>query len=139
MDRVSKEVRSRIMSCVRSSGNKTTEVAFARLLRIHRLAGWTRRGIGLPGRPDFVFHKQRIAVFVDGCFWHGCPSCQRQPTTRPVYWRRRFATNMHRDLRVTRELKTIGWHVVRIWEHEVSGPKRKITRKLQRIEKLLES
>ena len=67
-------------------------------------------------RPDFVFRKERLAVFVDGCFWHGCPKHGTQPKGNGAFWRKKFATNIARDHRVNRALRAGGWRVVRIWE-----------------------
>jgi len=68
-------------------------------------------------RPDFVFRKERLAVFVDGCFWHGCPQHGTQPKGNRAFWRKKLASNRARDLRVNRALRAAGWRVVRIWEH----------------------
>jgi DNA mismatch endonuclease (patch repair protein) len=67
-------------------------------------------------RPDFVFKKARLAVFVDGCFWHGCPRHATKPKNNRAFWRRKLAGNRTRDLRVNRMLRRAGWRVVRIWE-----------------------
>ncbi|MCY1142470.1 very short patch repair endonuclease [Actinoplanes sp. Pm04-4] len=69
-------------------------------------------------RPDIVFTKRRVAVFVDGCFWHVCPQHGRQPTTNEWYWTPKLRRNMERDARVNDTLRDAGWSVVRIWEHE---------------------
>ena len=79
-DIVSKAKRSEIMSRIRSKGNQRTEMAMVKLFRAHKITGW-RRHYPIEGKPDFVFLKQRVAIFVDGCFWHGCPKCYRQPKT----------------------------------------------------------
>jgi DNA mismatch endonuclease (patch repair protein) len=125
------------MSHVRSSGNLTTEIAFAKLLRVHGLVGWRRNNSNLSGRPDFIFPKKRIAVFLDGCFWHGCPSCRRFPETRADYWKCRFQKNRLRDSKVNRNLRASGWKVIRIWEHEISN--NVINRKLKIIQASLKS
>ena len=74
MDTVSKATRSRIMSAVKPSGNKTTEVAMGALLRSNGLVGY-RKHWPVLGKPDFAWPRRKIALFVDGCFWHGCPKC----------------------------------------------------------------
>jgi DNA mismatch endonuclease (patch repair protein) len=71
-------------------------------------------------RPDFVFSKQRVAVFVDGCFWHGCPKHATWPANRAVWWRRKIVGNKTRDALVTRTLRRAGWRVLRVWEHELA-------------------
>jgi DNA mismatch endonuclease, patch repair protein len=74
----------------------------------------------LPGTPDFAFPKQRLAVFVDGCFWHGCPKHATFPATRRKFWLSKFADNKARDGRVNLELRLLGWRVIRIWEHDLT-------------------
>jgi DNA mismatch endonuclease (patch repair protein) len=69
-------------------------------------------------RADVVFPRQRVAVFVDGCFWHGCPAHCRMPTRNAPYWKAKIARNQARDHRVSEALTASGWHVVRAWEHE---------------------
>jgi DNA mismatch endonuclease (patch repair protein) len=69
-------------------------------------------------RPDIVFTRQRVAVFVDGCYWHGCPEHGSTPTRNGDYWRAKIVANQARDERVAAGLEAAGWHVVRIWEHD---------------------
>lgn len=111
--------RSRIMSRIRGRGNKSTEGRLARLLRQAGLGGW-RRHLRLPGTPDFAFRKARLAVFVDGCFWHGCPRCYISPRQNGEFWRRKIDRNRSRDVRVKRALKARGWKVLRLWECRLS-------------------
>jgi DNA mismatch endonuclease (patch repair protein) len=73
----------------------------------------------LPGRPDFVLPGCKVAVFVDGCFWHGCPEHYKAPATRATFWQLKRAANARRDERVNDALAALGWTVVRIWEHDV--------------------
>jgi DNA mismatch endonuclease (patch repair protein) len=73
----------------------------------------------LPGKPDFAFPKQKVAVFVDGCFWHGCPKCYTRPKTNRAFWDKKRTDNMARDKRVTRQLRWQGWKVIRIWQHSL--------------------
>ena len=110
------------MSAIRSRGNKDTELKLASILRAARITGW-RRHQKLPGKPDFVFRKNRLTVFVDGCFWHGCPKHGRKPTTNRAYWLPKLARNRQRDLRASRLLRNRGWAVLRFWEHSLSNPK----------------
>jgi DNA mismatch endonuclease (patch repair protein) len=111
------------MAKIRSKGNKSTELRLVAILREHRVSGW-RRNMELPGRPDFVFRKHRLAVFVDGCFWHGCPLHCRMPKSRIEYWKPKIARNKKRDKVVQSTLRASGWRVLRIWEHELSDNKR---------------
>lgn len=109
--------RSRIMSAIRSTGNVSTELRLVKVMRAHRISGWRRSAL-LIGRPDFVFPKERLAVFVDGCFWHGCKRCcALKPRSNVAYWDNKIHSNMLRDQRVGRALRRMGWGVMRIWEH----------------------
>jgi DNA mismatch endonuclease (patch repair protein) len=76
-------------------------------------------------RPDFVFQKLKVAVFVDGCFWHGCPTHGTQPKGNRAFWKKKFAANIARDLLVTKTLRSLGWRVLRIWEHTLQLAMRK--------------
>lgn len=121
MDTFSQTKRSWIMAQVKSDGNRSTEVRLVDLLREHGFTGWRRR-YPLEGKPDFVFPKARVAVFVDGCFWHGHPTKCRMPKAHRAYWERKIARNMARDRLVTRTLREKGWKVVRIWEDIIQKP-----------------
>ena len=122
--------RSAIMGLVRSRGNASTEQRLARLLRAHKITGW-RRANRLIGSPDFVWRRKHVAVFVDGCFWHGCPLHGHVPRSRAAYWVPKLARNRSRDRLVIRKLRQGGWSVLRIWEHELT--RKNEPRLLQRI------
>ena len=77
------------------------------------------KGERLSGNPDMVFPRKRIVIFVDGCFWHGCPECRKHEGLSSPFWVNKINTNRERDLRVTRELADTGWTVFRIPEHDV--------------------
>ncbi|MBI3416101.1 MAG: DNA mismatch endonuclease Vsr [Verrucomicrobia bacterium] len=111
--------RSERMSRIRSHGNRATELRLIALMREHRITGW-RRGAPLLGKPDFVFRAAKLAVFVDGCFWHGCPRHARIPKTRVAFWKAKLARNAQRDREVKSTLRRRGWRVLRIWEHELA-------------------
>jgi DNA mismatch endonuclease, patch repair protein len=113
------EQRSRIMSRIRSNGNYTTELRFLRLMRRYKIAGWRRRS-KLPGRPDFVFTKRKVAVFIDGDFWHGNPKKFRVPKSNSDYWQQKILGNQARDREINKELKRLGWRVIRFWESSLS-------------------
>jgi DNA mismatch endonuclease (patch repair protein) len=131
-DVFTKEKRSEVMSRIRGGGNQDTELALMRLLRREGIAGW-RRQSALFGRPDFVFTQLRLAVFVDGCFWHGCPKHANLPVNNRRFWKRKFESNQRRDKLVRRTLRAKGWHVLRIWEHELTGKNEKrLIRRLAR-------
>lgn len=118
-DVFSKAKRSDVMSRIRSRGNKATELALVKLLRQQRITGW-RRHVRLFGNPDFVFQGHRLAVFVDGCFWHGCPKHATQPASNRAFWKRKLARNKARDRLVARSLRKAGWRVLRVWEHALA-------------------
>jgi len=118
-DVFTKTKRSEVMSLIRGRGNRNTEIALVRLLRQNKIVGW-RRHLPIFGRPDFVFSKQKLAVFVDGCFWHGCPKHFNMPASNRAFWKKKISGNKARDQRVNHELRKCGWRVIRIWEHHLS-------------------
>jgi len=120
-------LRTKIMRSNGSSGNRTTELRLLCLLRAAGISGW-RRGVGLYGRPDFVFPRARVSVFVDGCFWHGC-KCRRRPKANRSFWLEKFRANRARDKRTVARLQKEGWTVIRIWEHDLKkNPESAISR-----------
>lgn len=119
------------MSRVRGRGNKSTEDKLLQLLRGAGIKGW-RRQLRLPGTPDFTFPKIRVVIFVDGCFWHGCPRHATHPNTRRAFWLKKFADNKARDRRVNKELRRRCWRVVRIWEHELKKCPHRCILKIQK-------
>lgn len=127
--------RSKIMARVKSKGNKSTELKIIDVLRARSISGW-RRHLDVLGKPDFVFLKEKIAVFIDGCFWHGCPKHFRLPATNVQYWVEKIQGNVSRDRQITRELKKKGWIVFRFWEHELVGGA-SLNRKLNRLKKIV--
>ena len=123
-----KAKRSEVMSRIRGKGNKKTEIALLELMKTHGITGW-RRHQPIPGKPDFVFRRSRVAIFVDGCFWHGCPKHCRYPSTNEDFWYKKLEANKKRDRQVTRILKGKGWTVIRIWECQLAkNPGRSIAR-----------
>lgn len=120
LDRLNRASRSRVMSRNKSSGTKTTEWKFRSLLIRSGVKGWKIGSrSGLPGSPDFIFLRNRLAIFIDGCFWHGCFRCRSIPATNRAFWVAKIQRNKSRDKEVKRMLLDIGWSVVRIWEHEL--------------------
>src|SRR5574341_1068969 len=118
VDVFTKKKRSEVMSRILARDNKETEEALVKLFRRNRITGW-RRHLPLFGRPDFTFRKQRIVVFVDGCFWHCCPEHSNRPVNNRLFWERKLEANRRRDHLVTRTLYAQGWCVIRLWEHEL--------------------
>ena len=118
-DTVSPETRSRMMSKIRSKDTKP-ELAVRRILwragiryRIHDRT--------LPGTPDISNKRRRLAVFVDGCYWHGCPACYQEPKTNAEFWRSKIAGNRRRRKAVREDLERLGFRVVEIWEHDAKN------------------
>ena len=134
-DMFPKAKRSEIMAAVRSTNNRLTEQKLAGLLRQHRVTGW-RRHLPIFGKPDFTFPKQRVTVFVDGCFWHGCAKHLRMPENNRAYWEKKIARNIARDRVVTGQLRSSGWTVLRVWEHDLRAEAKllkRITKSLDRV------
>lgn len=134
LDVFSKAKRSDVMSKIRGTGNKDTELRLIQIFRANGITGW-RRGSKLPGKPDFVFPKLKTVVFVDGCFWHGCPKHGTSPKTRASFWLAKITGNKARDRRVNRALRGRGWIVIRVWEHELR--RRDEAKLVRRIGKIL--
>lgn len=121
--------RGQLMARVRSTGNLTTEERLASLLREAHLSGW-RRHQSLPGKPDFIWRAAMVAVFVDGCFWHG-HDCGKNvtPKTNAKAWQDKITSNRARDRRFSRELRREGWKVIRVWECQLNeSPARCVAR-----------
>jgi DNA mismatch endonuclease, patch repair protein len=116
-DKFDKLTRSAIMSKIKSK-NTSLEVNFRKLLWKNGLRGY-RLHYKLPGKPDIVFTKKKVAVFIDGCFWHKCPKCYKEPKSRKKYWLPKITNNAMRDRKNIKILKKEGFEVVRLWEHEI--------------------
>lgn len=106
------------MARIKGKGNKDTELAMIKILRKYHISGW-RRNMPVLGKPDFIFPKQKIALFVDGCFWHGCPKHFKIPQNNRAFWENKIQTNKDRDKYVNKALRKAQWKVVRVWEHEI--------------------
>lgn len=120
--------RSEIMRAVKSSKNKSTEEKLIAYFKENGATGW-RRNYKVFGKPDFVFPKLRIAIFTDGCFWHGHNCRNTRPEQNKEYWRRKIARNMARDADVINHLEILGWNVIRIWECELTKKNRALLKK----------
>lgn len=113
--------RSKTMSSIRGNGNKTTEVSMRMLMVRSGVSSWRMNNRAIEGKPDFFFPSARVAIFVDGCFWHCCPRCGHFPKTRSAFWRAKLVGNKLRDRRTSSNLKTKGIRVIRIWEHALTN------------------
>lgn len=117
-DIFTKTERSEIMRKVKAHGNKSTEIRLITLFQKNGITGW-RRNYPVKGRPDFVFPDKRVAVFVDGCFWHGHDCRNTRPEAHKEYWRKKGERNIRRDKEITALFEARGWIVLRIWECEL--------------------
>jgi DNA mismatch endonuclease (patch repair protein) len=111
------EQRKYNMSRIRGK-NTSPEIKLRKLLFSNGVRGY-RIHHNLPGKPDIVFVKKKIAIFVDGCFWHKCPADFQEPETRKDFWMKKINSNVERDRNVDDQLQKEGWGVIRIWEHEM--------------------
>lgn len=109
------------MSRIKGKGNKDTEMVMIQILRKNRISGW-RRNQTVLGKPDFIFPKKKVALFVDGCFWHSCPKHSNTPKNNQEFWLEKLQKNKNIDKFVTHELRKLGWKVIRVWEHELAYP-----------------
>jgi DNA mismatch endonuclease, patch repair protein len=128
------------MAKIKSNENASTELRLIWVLKELKIRGWRRRS-KIFGSPDFVFSNERLALFVDGCFWHCCPLHGTLPASNRSFWAQKLERNRKRDLLVARELRSAGWGVLRIWQHELKKPKQvaaRIQRSLARSSSAIE-
>lgn len=116
------------MSKIRSSNTKPE-----RLLKSALKGSYLRYQPKVYGKPDFASKVKKVAIFVDGCFWHKCPICYRQPQSNTGYWISKVEYNTHRDKKIVRILRKKGWKVCRVWEHEVRTNSKQIANKMSQI------
>ena len=110
--------RIEIMRANKHRDNKSTELALIEIFKKNKIKGW-RRTYKLPGSPDFVFPKERLVVFADGCFWHGHDCRNTKPAINREFWEKKIKRNKERDCKVDTVLRSKGWQVIRIWECEI--------------------
>ncbi|MGA1871864.1 MAG: very short patch repair endonuclease [bacterium] len=123
----------RIMKSVRGKGNKTTEGRFRAALISAGISGWKLNIRTIEGSPDFFFEKEKIAIFLDGCFWHGCELCGHIPKKNRSFWEAKITRNKERDIQNTALLKNKGIVVIRFWEHELGVSLPKCIARVRRI------
>lgn len=126
-DVMTPEQRSRCMSRIRSANTKP-ELALRRLLFASGMRFRTR--LKLPGKPDVAFTRAKLAVFIDGCFWHGCPQHGTSPRSNTGYWNAKLQRNRERDTEVGTLLAADGWEVIRYWEHEIKDDLDRVAREI---------
>ncbi|MBI5422206.1 very short patch repair endonuclease [Candidatus Peregrinibacteria bacterium] len=131
MDTLSKHQRSQLMSRIRSKNTKP-ELIFRRTIWAKGIRGY-RLHKKLPGKPDLYFGPQKVAVFIDGCFWHQCPRCYRAPKTHKRFWTAKIKRNIARDLENDVALRTLGIKPLRFWEHDVNDSMEKCHRTLRQF------
>lgn len=112
--------RSQTMSAIRGKNNRSTEMPIRMGLVRRGISGWKQHPNNVSGRPDFWFDTLKLAIFIDGCFWHGCPSCGHVPKTNSNFWTAKIARNRERDKETDKQLRSLGYHVLRFWEHDVN-------------------
>jgi DNA mismatch endonuclease (patch repair protein) len=128
------EKRSAVMKAVKSRNTKTTELKMIEIFKEFHIIGW-RRTYPLIGKPDFVFPKKRIVIFVDGCFWHGHNCRNVTPSDNAEFWEAKRLYNKKHDEEVTQTLVQKNWTVIRIWECELKKKNRELL--LEKISMLL--
>jgi DNA mismatch endonuclease Vsr len=129
--------RSQAMRAIRGGNNRSTEVPLRMAFVRAGLSGWKADSSVIVGHPDFCFIRHKLAIFVDGCFWHGCPDCGHIPRTNRRFWSTKVRLNKQRDRRTNKALRALGYQVVRLWEHEVvrdvDGCVKKLRKRLKDI------
>ncbi|MBN1195332.1 MAG: very short patch repair endonuclease [Methanomicrobiaceae archaeon] len=131
VDVLTKEQRKYNMSRIRGK-DTSPELKIRKMLYTRGIQGY-RVHYKLPGKPDIVFIKKRIAIFIDGCFWHKCPECFQEPQTRKEFWMNKIDANVKRDHDVNQKLETDGWKVLRFWEHRVRKDPESVVAEIVRI------
>lgn len=112
--------RSKMMGAIKGANNKSTELAFQQALIAAGISHF-KTNAKLPGNPDIYFPSYQLVVFLDGCFWHGCPQCGHIPKTNSAYWQTKIDRNKERDLQKRTALQKDGYVVVAFWEHEIQN------------------
>jgi len=125
-----KETRSKVMSKISSKRNKSTEMKLISIFNLYDIRGW-RRDYPVKGRPDFVFLSKKVAIFVDGCFWHGHDCRNTRPKDNAEFWQKKRERNIARDNQVNTMFENRGWTVIRIWECELK--KNELPEKLSKL------
>lgn len=115
------ETTSRIMSSIHAKNTKP-EILLRKALWKNRLLGYRLHWKKVPGKPDIAYPKKKIAIFVNGCFWHRCPFCKPSfPKTNVKFWKEKFKKNTERDKRKNQELESLGWRVITLWECQINS------------------
>lgn len=122
---------SKVMSANRGK-NTGPEILLRKALWAEGIRGYRVHPKGLPGRPDIVFPRYRLAILVNGCFWHRCPHCKPStPKSHTDFWNEKFERNIERDSRVIMELQEIGWRTIVVWECSIKSNVHKVVKKIK--------
>ncbi|MCF0075336.1 very short patch repair endonuclease [Dyadobacter sp. CY261] len=125
---------SKIMSANKSK-NTLPELALRKRLWSDNLRGYRLHPNKIPGRPDIIYPRFKVAIFVNGCFWHRCPYCQlREPSGNRDFWVKKFDANIERDTKKRKLLEEAGWKTITVWECEI---KKSIDQKIKEIQNIL--
>jgi DNA mismatch endonuclease (patch repair protein) len=130
-DIFSKKKRSEVMSLIKSKETKI-EISFRKGLSEKGLK-YRKNSSKYFGKPDIVFASHKIVIFIDSCFWHGCKIHGRMPTANKKYWADKIKRNKERDTEVSKHYKKLGWHIIRIWEHDIKNKGGKVVNKIQKL------
>lgn len=130
------KTHSQRMGAIRGTGNRTTEARFRPMLVRAGVRGWTIQTKSIKGKPDIYFPDKKVAVFLDGCFWHGCPQCGHVPSVNRPFWKAKIERNQRRDRETDEALLQAGILVIRFWEHELRDESKQCIHQLiERVEK----
>src|SRR5579884_1882312 len=127
---------SRRMGAIRGKGNRTTEARFRAMLIRAGIRGWTMQTRSVKGKPDFYFPESKLAVFIDGCFWHGCPKCGHVPSVNRPFWKAKIKRNKRRDIETDGLLREAGITPIRFWEHELRNQPKECLEQLAQLIRL---
>lgn len=133
-DVLTKKQRSYNMSQIKSKDTKP-ELCLRKILLLSKIKNF-RTNYVLPGKPDLVFAKNKLAIFIDGCFWHKCPKCFVKPATRSKFWEEKIKKNVSRDKEINKTIRGLGWKILRFWEHEINMNPGKVVKKIAKKLKL---
>lgn len=135
-DNLTPNDRKKTMRAVKGKRTSLEKKLFSMLAGLG-LKGWKQNVNTITGKPDVIFIQQKVAIFIDGCFWHGCPICNRKlPQTNHEYWKRKISRNIELAKCYNEQLHKEGWSVIRIWEHEIKDPKKRALIKVKILETL---
>lgn len=131
-DVLSESQRSSCMSKIRGKDTKP-EMSLRRALWGVGLRYRLKNKYKLPGRPDIIFPRKKVVVYVDGCFWHRCPLHFQAPTGNKDFWKNKIDGNVERDRRYNEIILAMGWTVLRVWEHEIKGDLLGVVRRIDKV------